>query len=62
MTFKFEYLGEFEFVFENYLGAWSGAQELAFDEKKRMLKISCKCTFNKSPTPSVAAEERLSDT
>jgi hypothetical protein len=34
MTFKFEYLGEFEFIFKNNLGAWSGAQELAFDEKK----------------------------
>jgi hypothetical protein len=34
MTFKFEYLGEFEFIFEKYLGAWSWAQELAFDEKK----------------------------
>ncbi len=34
MTFKFEYLGEFEFIFENNLGAWSWAQELAFDEKK----------------------------
>jgi hypothetical protein len=44
MTFKFEYLAEFEFIFKNNLGAWSGAQELAFDEKKRMSKISCKCT------------------
>jgi hypothetical protein len=34
MTFKFEYLGEYEFIFENNLGAWSGAQELAFYEKK----------------------------
>jgi hypothetical protein len=46
MTFKFEYLGEFEFIFENNLGAWSGAQEFAFDEKNQMSKISCKCTFN----------------
>ncbi len=45
MTFKFEYLSEFEFIFENNLGAWSGAQELAFDDKKQMSKISCKCTF-----------------
>ncbi len=44
MTFKFEYLAEFEFIFKNNLGAWSGAQELAFDEKKWMSKISCKCT------------------
>jgi hypothetical protein len=34
MTLKFGYLGEFEFIFENNLGAWSGAQELAFNEKK----------------------------
>ncbi len=44
MTFEFEYLGDFEFIFENNLGSWSGDQELAFDEKKRMSKISCKCT------------------
>jgi hypothetical protein len=30
----FEYLGEFEFIFENNSGAWSVAQELAFDKKK----------------------------
>jgi hypothetical protein len=46
MTFEFKYLGDFEFIFENNLGSWSGDQELAFDEKKRMSKISCKCTFN----------------
>jgi hypothetical protein len=34
MTFKFEYLGEFEFIFKKNSGAWSWAQELAFDEKK----------------------------
>ena len=34
MTFEFEYLGDFEFIFENNLGSWSGDQELAFDEKK----------------------------
>ncbi len=34
MTFKLEYLGDFEFIFENNLGSWSGDQELAFDEKK----------------------------
>ncbi len=45
MTFIFEYLGEFEFIFENNVGSWSGYQELAFDGKKRMSKISCKCTF-----------------
>ncbi len=45
MTFRFEYLSEFEFIFENNLGAWSWAQELAFDEKKWRSKISCKCTF-----------------
>jgi hypothetical protein len=36
MTFKFVYLIEFKFIFENNLGAWSGAQELAFDEKKNV--------------------------
>ncbi len=45
MTFKFEYLGEFEFIFEKNLGALSWAQELPFDEKKWRSKISCKCTF-----------------
>ncbi len=35
MTFEFEYLGDFEFIFENNLGSWSGDQELAFDEKKK---------------------------
>ncbi len=40
MTFKFEYLGEFEFIFENNLGAWSGAQELAYDEKKNECRKS----------------------
>ncbi len=38
MTFKFEYLGEFEFIFENILEAWSGAQDLAFDEKNECRK------------------------
>ncbi len=32
-------------IFKNILGSESGNEELAFDEKKRMLKISCKCTF-----------------
>ncbi len=34
LTFEFEYLGEFEFIFENNLGFWSGDQKLAFGEKK----------------------------
>jgi hypothetical protein len=34
LTFEFEYLGEFEFIFENNLGSWSGDQKLDFDEKK----------------------------
>ncbi len=38
MTFKFKYLDEFEFIFENNLGAWSGAQELAFYEKNECRK------------------------
>ncbi len=45
MTFEFEYLGEFKFIFKYDLGKESGDQELAFHEKKRMSKISCKCTF-----------------
>ncbi len=45
MTFKFEYLGEFKFIFKNNLGAWSWAQKLAFVEKKWRSKISYKCTF-----------------
>jgi hypothetical protein len=38
MTFEFDYLGEFEFIFENSLGSWSGDQELAFDEKNECQK------------------------
>jgi hypothetical protein len=45
MTFDFEYLGEFKFIFKYNLGQESGDQELDFHEKKRMSKISCKCTF-----------------
>jgi hypothetical protein len=33
MTFEFEYLGKFEFIFENNLRSESGDQDLAFDEK-----------------------------
>jgi hypothetical protein len=39
------YLGEFKFIFEKNLRSESGDQELAFDKKKQMWKISCKCTF-----------------
>ncbi len=35
MTFEFEYLGEFEFTFENDLLYKSEDQEDAFDEKSR---------------------------
>jgi hypothetical protein len=45
MTFEFEHLGEFEFIFENNLQKESGDQDRAFDEKKRKLQISGKCTF-----------------
>ncbi len=34
MTFEFEYLGEFKFIFKNNLQKESGDQERAFDEKK----------------------------
>jgi hypothetical protein len=54
ITFEFEYLGEFEFIFENNLVFWSGDQKLAFDEKKRMSKISCKCTFNAAVLSKIA--------
>jgi hypothetical protein len=45
MTFEFEYLGEFEFIFESILGLKSGDQGHSFYDKKRKSKISCKCTF-----------------
>ncbi len=58
MTFEFEYLGDFEFIFENNLGPLSGDQELAFDGKKRMSKISCKCTFKQVfPSFGIAIKE-----
>jgi hypothetical protein len=41
----FEYLGEFDFVFETNLGCESGDQVDTFDEKNQKSKISCKCTF-----------------
>ncbi len=46
---KFEYLGEFDFIFETNLGYESGDRVGAFYEKKQKSKISCKCTF-KYPT------------
>jgi hypothetical protein len=44
-NFEFEYLGEFETEFENFLGYKSGAQVCSFDGKKRKSKISCYCPF-----------------
>jgi hypothetical protein len=44
MTFEFEYLSEFEFIFENNLEYESGGREGTFDEKKQNWKIRCKCT------------------
>ncbi len=38
MTFKFEYLGEFEFILKNNLESLSGDQKLAFDEKSECQK------------------------
>ncbi len=35
MTFEFEYLGEFEFIFENNLGQESGVHEATIDGKKQ---------------------------
>ncbi len=43
MTFEYS---EFEFKLESNLDEESGDKELAFDEKKRKSKISCKCTFH----------------
>ncbi len=34
MTFEFEYLGEFKFIFESNLGQESRDQECAFDKEK----------------------------
>jgi hypothetical protein len=47
MTFEFEYLDDFEFIFENNLGSWSGDQELPFDEKNecRKSRASVPLTF-----------------
>jgi hypothetical protein len=45
MTFKFEYLGGFEFIFESNLQKESGDQEPAFDGKKTEAKNSCKETI-----------------
>jgi hypothetical protein len=33
ISFEFEYLGEFEFIFETALGYESGGRETCFDEK-----------------------------
>ncbi len=45
MTFEFEYLGKFSFIFENFLDYETGSQMGSIDEKKLRSKISCKCTF-----------------
>ncbi len=44
---KFEYLSEFDFIFETNLGYELGDRVGPFDEKKQKSKISCKCTFNR---------------
>jgi hypothetical protein len=61
MTFEFEYLGEFESMFENNLKKESGDQERAFEEKKREPKISCKCTFNHAASSHILTEEANSE-
>jgi hypothetical protein len=50
---KFEYLGEFDFIFETNLGYESGNRVGAFDEKKQKSKISCKCTFKETVSPDI---------
>jgi hypothetical protein len=45
MTFEFEYLGKFEFKFENILGCESEAHLGSIHGKKTEVKISCKCFF-----------------
>ncbi len=40
MIFEFKYVGEFKFIFENYVGYESGDQEGAFDERIQKSKIS----------------------
>ncbi len=45
ISFEFEYLGEFEFIFGTALGYESRSRETCFDEKKCMQKISRYCPF-----------------
>jgi hypothetical protein len=47
LTYLIEYLGEFEFIFENILDYESGDQMGSFDAKKSPSKISCLGTFKK---------------
>ncbi len=64
MTFEFEYLGEFEFIFENNLGSWSGDQKLAFDEKKecRKSRASVPLTNNSHQVSRLTDKGRYSST
>jgi hypothetical protein len=45
ICFEFEYLGEFELIFQTALGYESGGCGTSFDYKNRMQKISCQCPF-----------------
>ncbi len=45
MSFKFEYLGNFETEFKNNLGYKTGAQMGSIDEKSQRTKISCYYPF-----------------
>ncbi len=45
VTYLIEYLGEFEFIFENILDYESGDQMGYFDAKNPPTKISCLGTF-----------------
>ncbi len=46
MTFEFEYLGEFEFIFKSILGLKSGDQRLTFYEKNRSPKSRASVPLN----------------
>jgi hypothetical protein len=48
MTFKFENLGDFEFVFKNIFRYESGDQEGAFDERKQKLKVIANVPLSRS--------------
>ncbi len=60
MTFKFEYCGELDFIFDNILGLETGSQMGLIDEKKHKVrsKISCQCTFNLQKEVQLTLKEK----